>query len=119
MSQRKEWRVPQYTRPNILLLYTDQQRRDSLGCYGNPLARTPHLDGLAVEGVRFEHFYVQNPVCSPSRMSLLTGQYCSSVGVGLRYITPIGPMGLLYGHKLDPVDGESDGRFHLSIGYSF
>ena len=72
----------QYRRPNILLLYTDQQRRDSLGCYGNPLARTPHLDGLASEGVRFEHFYVQNPVCSPSRMSLLTGQYCSSVGIG-------------------------------------
>jgi len=74
--------VSHYARPNILLLYTDQQRRDSLGCYGNPLARTPHLDRLAAQGVRFDHFYVQNPVCSPSRMSLLTGQYCSSVGIG-------------------------------------
>ena len=72
----------QYRRPNILLLYTDQQRRDSLGCYGNPLARTPHLDRLAAEGVRFDHFYVQAPVCTPSRVSLLTGQYCSSVGIG-------------------------------------
>ena len=71
-----------YRRPNVLLLYTDQQRRDSLGCYGNRLARTPHLDRLAGEGVRFDHFYTQNPVCSPSRMSLLTGQYCSSVGIG-------------------------------------
>ncbi len=42
-----------------------------------------------------------------------------SVGLGLRYITPIGPMGLLYGHKLDREEGESAGRFHLSIGYSF
>ena len=74
--------MPSYRRPNILLLYTDQQRRDSLGCYGNPLARTPHLDRLAAEGVRFDHFYVQAPVCSPSRMSFLTGQYCSSVGIG-------------------------------------
>ena len=43
----------------------------------------------------------------------------SSVGVGLRYITPIGPIGLVYGHKLDPEDGESAGRLHFSIGYSF
>lgn len=46
-------------------------------------------------------------------------RYRPSVGLGLRYITPIGPMGLLYGHKLDREEGESNGRFHLSIGYSF
>jgi outer membrane protein insertion porin family len=46
-------------------------------------------------------------------------RFRSSVGIGLRYITPIGPMGLLYGHKLDRQEGESSGRFHLSIGYSF
>ena len=46
-------------------------------------------------------------------------QFRSSVGMGLRYITPIGPMGLLYGHKLNREEGESAGRFHLSIGYSF
>jgi len=43
----------------------------------------------------------------------------SSVGIGLRYITPIGPIGLVYGHKLDPDEGESAGRLHFSIGYSF
>ena len=43
----------------------------------------------------------------------------SSVGMGLRYITPIGPMGLLYGRKIDPRPGESDGRWHVSIGYTF
>jgi len=43
----------------------------------------------------------------------------SSVGLGLRYITPIGPVGILYGHKLDRKSGESAGRFHFSIGYTF
>jgi outer membrane protein insertion porin family len=43
----------------------------------------------------------------------------SSAGIGLRYITPIGPMGLLYGHKLNPEKGESSGRFHFSVGYTF
>ena len=46
-------------------------------------------------------------------------RFRSSIGIGLRYITPIGPMGFLYGHKLNREDGESSGRFHLSIGYSF
>jgi outer membrane protein insertion porin family len=46
-------------------------------------------------------------------------RFRASVGLGLRYITPIGPMGLLYGHKLNREEGESAGRFHLSIGYSF
>jgi outer membrane protein insertion porin family len=43
----------------------------------------------------------------------------SSVGIGLRYITPIGPMGLLYGYKLHPKEGESPGRFLFSLGYTF
>jgi len=46
-------------------------------------------------------------------------RFRSSVGLGLRYITPIGPMGVLYGHKLDPEEDESTGRLHVSIGYSF
>jgi arylsulfatase len=69
-------------RPSILLIYTDQQRLDSLGCYGHPHARTPHLDQLAREGARFTRYFVNNPVCMPSRMSMLTGRYCSSLGVG-------------------------------------
>ncbi len=69
-------------RPNILLLYTDQQRRDSLGCYGSQFASTPHLDALAAGGRRFERCYVQSPVCVPSRFAFLTGRYCSSIGVG-------------------------------------
>lgn len=60
-------------RPNILLLLTDQQRRDSLGCYGNPICRTPHLDRLAAEGVRFEQAYTNTAICTAVRATLLTG----------------------------------------------
>lgn len=68
-------------RPNILLLITDQQRWDALGASGNADIKTPNLDRMAAEGVDFDHFYVQNPVCMPSRVSLLTGQYPSTLGI--------------------------------------
>lgn len=68
-------------RPNILLLYTDQQRFDALGCNGNSDIQTPRLDALAREGLNFERYYVQNPVCMPSRVSLLTGQYPGTLGI--------------------------------------
>ena len=62
-------------RPNILWICSDQQRFDSLGCYGNPFVQTPNLDRLAQEGVLFEYAYSQSPVCTPSRASFLTGRY--------------------------------------------
>lgn len=62
-------------RQNVILLHADQQRYDSLGCNGNPLARTPHLDRLGAEGTVFSRHFVANPICSPSRASLLTGLY--------------------------------------------
>ena len=65
-------------RPNILILYTDQQRWDALGANGNPDIKTPNLDRLASEGATFRRFFIQNPVCMPSRISFLTGQYPSS-----------------------------------------
>jgi len=68
-------------RPNILLLYTDQQRWDALGANGNSEIKTPHLDRLAGEGLNFDRHFVQNPVCMPSRLSFLTGQYPSTLGV--------------------------------------
>ena len=60
---------------NLIIFYTDQQRRDSLGCYGNPVARTPNIDGLAKRGVVFNNHYASNPVCSPSRASFMTGRH--------------------------------------------
>ena len=68
-------------RPNILWITTDQQRFDALRCNGNPDIQTPNLDKLAAQGVGFERFYVQNPVCMPSRVSFLTGQYPGTLGI--------------------------------------
>ncbi|MCP5372241.1 MAG: sulfatase-like hydrolase/transferase [Hyphomicrobiales bacterium] len=65
-------------RPNFLLVMTDQHRADHLGCAGNPVLRTPHIDGLAARGTRFDRFYVANPVCMPNRASLMTGRLPSS-----------------------------------------
>jgi arylsulfatase A-like enzyme len=68
-------------RPNILVLMTDQQRFDALGCAGNPHIHTPNLDRLAGGGVRFSNCYVQNPICSPSRASFATGLYPRNHGL--------------------------------------
>ncbi|MEG0689040.1 MAG: sulfatase-like hydrolase/transferase, partial [Hungatella sp.] len=50
-------------RPNVIFFFTDQQRWDTAGCYGQPLNVTPHLDALAKEGVVFEEAYTAQPVC--------------------------------------------------------
>ena len=60
---------------NVLFFITDQQRADHLGCAGNPLLKTPNLDRLASESVRFNSAYVANPVCMPNRCCIFTGQY--------------------------------------------
>lgn len=61
--------------PNILWICTDQQRLDTLGCEGNEFVRTPNIDSLSAQGVLFDHAYCQSPVCTPSRVSFLTGRY--------------------------------------------
>ncbi|HZT90379.1 MAG TPA: sulfatase-like hydrolase/transferase [Stellaceae bacterium] len=68
-------------RPNFLLIMTDQQRADHLGCYGNRILRTPHIDGLARRGVAFDRFYVATPICMPNRATLMTGRMPSLHGV--------------------------------------
>ncbi|MBI1778652.1 MAG: sulfatase-like hydrolase/transferase [Proteobacteria bacterium] len=68
-------------RPNFLLIMTDQQRADHLGCYGNPMVKTPHIDALARRGLTFDRFYVATPICMPNRASLMTGRMPSSHGV--------------------------------------
>ena len=61
--------------PNVLVILTDDQRWDAMGCAGNRLVRTPNMDRLAAEGVRFANVFVTTSLCSPSRASLLSGQY--------------------------------------------
>jgi arylsulfatase A-like enzyme len=60
---------------NFIYFNPDQMRADFLGCYGHPSIRTPNIDRLAAEGVRFDQCYVQHTVCSPSRCSFMTGWY--------------------------------------------
>jgi arylsulfatase A-like enzyme len=69
------------TKPlNIVLLYADDWRHDTLGCAGNPIVKTPHLDHLANEGLRFTHACVTTAICGVSRASLFTGQWMSRHG---------------------------------------
>ncbi|KQI72991.1 hypothetical protein AN191_03550 [Loktanella sp. 5RATIMAR09] len=67
-------------RPNFLFIITDQHRADHLGCYGNSVVKTPHIDGLAAKGTRWDRFYVANPICMPNRASIMTGRMCSAHG---------------------------------------
>ena len=60
---------------NLIIFYTDQQRKDSLGCYDNPVARTSNIDALARRGMDFHNHYAANQVCMPSRASFLTGRH--------------------------------------------
>ncbi len=66
-------------RPNVVLIYTDQQRWDTLGLLNSSI-HTPHLDRLAARGALFDHCFVNSPVCMPSRQSMLSGLYPSTVG---------------------------------------
>jgi arylsulfatase A-like enzyme len=58
---------------NIIFILADDQRSDVLGCYGNKLIQTPTIDHLATEGVRFENFFCETPICSASRATIMTG----------------------------------------------
>jgi arylsulfatase A-like enzyme len=67
--------------PNFILFMTDQQRWDHLGCNGNAVLKTPHIDALAARGVNFERFNVASAVCMPNRSTLVTGRMPSLHGV--------------------------------------
>jgi len=68
-------------RPNVILIVVDDLRFDDFGAAGHPFARTPSLDRLAREGARFQNFFATTPLCSPSRASILTGQYARRHGI--------------------------------------
>lgn len=67
-------------RENIIFYFTDQQRADTCGCFGQPLDITPNLDNLAKEGVKFDHAYSPQPVCGPCRALFQTGKYPTETG---------------------------------------
>src|SRR5262249_6738482 len=68
--------------PNFIILLTDDQGYNDVGCYGSPAIKTPRLDAMAREGVRFTDFYVVAAICTPSRAGLLTGCYPPRISMG-------------------------------------
>ena len=75
-------------KPNVVIIFTDDQGYQDVGCYGSPDIRTPYLDQLAKEGMRFTDFYVVASVCSPSRAGLLTGRYPVRMGLAKSVLFP-------------------------------
>src|SRR4051812_48665313 len=67
--------------PNILMVLIDDMGYGDLGCFGGTRVATPNIDKLAGEGIRFTQFYVNAPICSPSRVALTTGQYPNRWGI--------------------------------------
>jgi arylsulfatase A-like enzyme len=67
-------------KPNVLVFFTDQQRWDTVGCYGNPLGLTPNLDEMAGRGTRLDRAFTVQPVCGPARACLVTGKYATETG---------------------------------------
>lgn len=86
------------TAPNVLLILSDQHNAKCLGHKGHPEVQTPHLDKLAAEGVRFDHAITQNPICTPSRVCFISGQYAHNHGYyGLSGPNPNG-VPTMFGH---------------------
>ena len=68
-------------RPNILVIFPDQLRAQSLGCMGNTDVRTPNIDRLASEGILFRQTFANTPICCPARANILTGNYAHRNGL--------------------------------------
>lgn len=92
-------------RPNILVFFTDQQRWDTCGCYGQQLPITPHLDRMAAEGVRFDQAYTCQPVCGPARAAMQTGQYPTRLDCHTN-------------HRLLPLDADTIAKRLNEAGYA-
>lgn len=72
--------APTQKRPNVILMMADDLANEDLSCYGSTRINTPHIDKLARGGIKLNSFYAGNPVCSPSRMALLSGAYPARLG---------------------------------------
>ena len=80
--------------PNVVIIFTDDQGYNDLGCFGSARIRTPQIDRLAAEGLKLTDFHVPSPVCSPSRAGLLTGCYPKRVGMHRHVVFPADRYGL-------------------------
>ncbi|WP_269522392.1 sulfatase-like hydrolase/transferase [Coraliomargarita parva] len=103
------------SQPNVLIFFTDQQRADTCGCYGQALDVTPQLDRMAQEGVVFNHAMSMQPVCGPARASLMTGQYPTRTGC-FRNAIGLAPHMKTMAHAMSGAGYETAyiGKWHLS-----
>ena len=85
--------APPQRKPNFVIIFTDDQGYQDVGCFGSPNIRTPNLDRMAAEGTRFTDFYSAASICSPSRAALMTGCYPPRVGI-TRVLFPRDTIGL-------------------------
>ncbi|OPZ25518.1 MAG: Arylsulfatase [Lentisphaerae bacterium ADurb.BinA184] len=101
--------------PNILFFFTDQQRWDTCGCYGQRLPVTPNLDRMAAEGIRFENTFTCQPVCGPARACLQTGKWATETGV-FRNGIALPPGETTIAHRLAAAGYEVGylGKWHLA-----
>lgn len=113
----------QSRKPNVLFIMTDQQHAGMMSCAGNRWLKTPNLDQLAAQSVRFTKAYVTNPVCSPSRFSLLTGLYPSAINMrfnGTRIseekVREILPRSIAFTFKNSGYETYYGGKVHLPGG---
>ncbi len=107
-------------RKQIILMLTDTQRTDMVGCYGNSDMSTPSIDRLAHAGVRFDRAYTCQPVCGPARSALFTGMYPHSNGSWGNSM-PLGANVLTIGQRLQDVGVHTGyvGKWHLDGGDYF
>lgn len=104
--------------PNVLILYSDQHTAKALGCYGNQQIKTPCLDKLAKEGIRMDRAYTQNPICTPSRMCMLSGQYAHNTGYyGLAGENPVSLPNLFGYFKEHGYMTGAAGKLHTPAGW--
>jgi len=117
---RRGLRAATKDRPNLVLLVADDLGWRDLGCYGDLQVSTPNIDGLAAEGARFTNAFVAAPSCSPSRASLITGQYPHTNGVtGLTHIHKrlmLSPFTTTLAEVLDEVGYRTaiEGKWHVA-----
>lgn len=111
-------------RPNVIFLLSDQQRYDTVSCYGEALGAgfklTPNLDRLAAEGTRFTNAYTCQPVCGPARACIQTGLYPDAIGCHVNdRMLPQGTKTIANYFREAGYETAYVGKWHLASQYSF